>query len=61
MSLLVNLFVIIIVQFFFAHKIYYLFRRKVRWMVTAKIPLLMLAHFGFGMGLHCPSTKSDLF
>ncbi|KAI6122071.1 hypothetical protein F5141DRAFT_1094626 [Pisolithus sp. B1] len=51
MSLLVNLFVIIIVQVFFAHKIYHLCRREVRWMVTVPIILLVLAHFGFGMGI----------
>lgn len=50
-SFLANLFVIIIVQSFFAHKIHYLCRREVRWMVTAPIILLALAHFGFGMGI----------
>ncbi|KAI6003059.1 hypothetical protein EDD15DRAFT_2467633 [Pisolithus albus] len=46
-----QLFVVIIVRLFFAHKIYYLSRREVRWRVTAPIILLALAHFGFGMGV----------
>ncbi|KIO04004.1 hypothetical protein M404DRAFT_598330 [Pisolithus tinctorius Marx 270] len=36
-SLLANFFVITIVLLFFAHKIHYLFRRQVRWLVTALI------------------------
>ncbi|KAI6021723.1 hypothetical protein BKA83DRAFT_674025, partial [Pisolithus microcarpus] len=39
-------FVITIVQLFFAHKIYHLSRRKLRWLVTAPIILLVLAQFG---------------
>ncbi|KAI6107463.1 hypothetical protein EDD16DRAFT_105999 [Pisolithus croceorrhizus] len=49
LSLTANLFVITMVQLFFAHKIYHLCRRKVRWMVTAPIVLLVLAHLGFGV------------
>ncbi|KAI6131394.1 hypothetical protein EDD16DRAFT_854072 [Pisolithus croceorrhizus] len=48
-SLLVNLLVITVVQFFFAHKIFHLCRRKLRWLVTVPIILLVLAHFGFAM------------
>ncbi|KAI6104626.1 hypothetical protein EV401DRAFT_662968 [Pisolithus croceorrhizus] len=48
-SLLVNLFVAIAVQCFFAHKIYYLCRPRVKWLITAPIILILLAHFGFGM------------
>ncbi|KAI6122077.1 hypothetical protein F5141DRAFT_558353 [Pisolithus sp. B1] len=36
-SALVNLLVIVVVQFFFAHKIYCLCRREVRWLVTVPI------------------------
>ncbi|KAI6006488.1 hypothetical protein F5J12DRAFT_94630 [Pisolithus orientalis] len=50
-SLLGNLSVITIVQLFFAHKIYYLCRRRVRWLVTAPIILLVIAHLGFGMAI----------
>ncbi|KAI6105011.1 hypothetical protein EDD16DRAFT_237324 [Pisolithus croceorrhizus] len=48
-SLLANLIVITVVQFFFAHKIFHLCRRKLRWLVTVPIILLVLAHFGFAM------------
>ncbi|KAI6139600.1 hypothetical protein EDD17DRAFT_1902851 [Pisolithus thermaeus] len=48
-SLLVNLLVVIAVQCFFTHKIYYLCRPRVKWLVTAPIILLLLAHFGFGI------------
>ncbi|KAI6158148.1 hypothetical protein BKA82DRAFT_283364 [Pisolithus tinctorius] len=48
-SLIANLLVITIAQLFFAHKIYYLCRRQVRWLVTAPIILLVIAHLGFGM------------
>ncbi|KAI6107462.1 hypothetical protein EDD16DRAFT_1898861 [Pisolithus croceorrhizus] len=47
-----QLFVVTMVQFFFAYKIYHLCRLKVRWMrwaVTAPIILLVLAHLGFGV------------
>ncbi|KAI6104408.1 hypothetical protein F5141DRAFT_1293292 [Pisolithus sp. B1] len=36
-SLLVNLFVVIAVQCFFAHKIYYLCRPRAKWLITAPI------------------------
>ncbi|KAI6134837.1 hypothetical protein EV401DRAFT_1882573 [Pisolithus croceorrhizus] len=48
-SLLANLIVITVVQFFFAHKIFHLCRRKLRWLVT--VPIVgtltgaVLAHF----------------
>lgn len=48
-SVIPNLLVILIVQFFFAHKIHRLCRREVRWWVTAPIILLVLAQYGFGM------------
>lgn len=48
-SALVNLLVIVVVQFFFAHKIYRLCRREIRWLVTVPIILLVLAQYGFGM------------
>ncbi|KAI6101527.1 hypothetical protein EV401DRAFT_2201664 [Pisolithus croceorrhizus] len=48
-SILVNSFVITIVQLFFAHKIYYLCHRKLRWLVTAPIILLVLVQSGFSM------------
>ncbi|KAI6122085.1 hypothetical protein F5141DRAFT_1201483 [Pisolithus sp. B1] len=44
-----QLLVIVTVQLFFAHKIYRLCRRGVRWLVTAPILLFILAHYGFGM------------
>ncbi|KAI6099239.1 hypothetical protein EDD16DRAFT_530861 [Pisolithus croceorrhizus] len=48
-SLLVNLFVVITVQCFFVHKIYYLCRPRVKWLVITPIILLLLTHFAFGM------------
>ncbi|KAI6165847.1 hypothetical protein EDD17DRAFT_1894101 [Pisolithus thermaeus] len=50
-SLLANLIVITVVQFFFAHKIFHLCRRKLRWLVTVPIvgTLTGAAHFGFAM------------
>ncbi|KAI6107467.1 hypothetical protein EDD16DRAFT_107762 [Pisolithus croceorrhizus] len=48
-SALVNLLVIVVVQFFFAHKIYRLCRREVRWLVTVPIILLVLVMYGSGM------------
>ncbi|KAI6006489.1 hypothetical protein F5J12DRAFT_94636 [Pisolithus orientalis] len=48
-SLLANLLLVTIAQLFFAHKIYYLCRYRVRWLVTAPIILLVIAHLGFGM------------
>ncbi|KAI6104612.1 hypothetical protein EV401DRAFT_660585 [Pisolithus croceorrhizus] len=44
-----QLLVVVMVQLFFAHKIYRLCRRGVRWLVTAPILLFILAHYGFGM------------
>ncbi|KAI6104237.1 hypothetical protein F5141DRAFT_1204124 [Pisolithus sp. B1] len=41
--------VIAAAQCFFAHKIYYLCRPQVRWLVTAPIILLTLILFGFGI------------
>ncbi|KIO09702.1 hypothetical protein M404DRAFT_281620 [Pisolithus tinctorius Marx 270] len=48
-SHLANLLLVTIAQLFFAHKIYYLCRHQVRWLVTAPIILLEIAHLGFGM------------
>ncbi|KAI6006511.1 hypothetical protein F5J12DRAFT_97305 [Pisolithus orientalis] len=45
-SLLVNLLVVIVVQSFFAHRIYYLCRPQMKWFVTAPIILLILVHLG---------------
>ncbi|KAI6158498.1 hypothetical protein EDD17DRAFT_1621523, partial [Pisolithus thermaeus] len=68
-----QLLVVVMVQLFFAHKIYRLCRRGVRWLVTAPILLFILAHYGklfieftrvfndvltgFGMGL-CSSSNT---
>ncbi|KAI6107860.1 hypothetical protein EV401DRAFT_427518 [Pisolithus croceorrhizus] len=48
-SVLANSIVSVLVQCFFARKIYYLCRRKLRWLVTAPIILLVLARIGFGI------------
>ncbi|KAI6158168.1 hypothetical protein BKA82DRAFT_4067897 [Pisolithus tinctorius] len=48
-SFLANLLVIMIVQCFFAHKIYTLCRTRMKWLVVIPILVLVLAHFGFGM------------
>ncbi|KIK24408.1 hypothetical protein PISMIDRAFT_678274 [Pisolithus microcarpus 441] len=48
-SLLVNLLVVIVVQCFFTHKIYHLCPLRAKWLVTAPIILLLVAHFGFGI------------
>ncbi|KIO09760.1 hypothetical protein M404DRAFT_289047 [Pisolithus tinctorius Marx 270] len=48
-SVLVNVLVIFVVQFFFTHKIYCLCRPQLKWLVTAPIIVLVLAHFGFGI------------
>ncbi|KIK28313.1 hypothetical protein PISMIDRAFT_674025, partial [Pisolithus microcarpus 441] len=58
-SLVVNSFVITIVQLFFAHKIYHLSRRKLRWLVTAPIILLVLAQFGFSMATAAVTLVND--
>ncbi|KAI6122080.1 hypothetical protein F5141DRAFT_1201479 [Pisolithus sp. B1] len=50
-SAVVQLLIVIMVQLFFAHKIYRLCRPGVRWLVTAPIILFVLAHYGFGMDL----------
>ncbi|KAI6104610.1 hypothetical protein EV401DRAFT_2201051 [Pisolithus croceorrhizus] len=50
-SAVVQLLIVIMVQLFFAHKIYRLCRPGVRWLVTAPIILFVLAHYGFGMVL----------
>ncbi|KAI6006492.1 hypothetical protein F5J12DRAFT_95389 [Pisolithus orientalis] len=50
-SVLVNLLLITVVQSFFAHKIYYLCRLQVKWLVTAPIILSILVHFGFEMAM----------
>ncbi|KAI6158960.1 hypothetical protein EDD17DRAFT_1899015 [Pisolithus thermaeus] len=39
------------VQFFFAHKIYHLCRRQLRWLVIPLIILFILVAFGFGIGI----------
>ncbi|KAI6106594.1 hypothetical protein EV401DRAFT_2213553 [Pisolithus croceorrhizus] len=49
-SLIVNLLTILAVQFFFVHKIHYHCPHKVRWLVTAPILLLVVAHFASGIG-----------
>ncbi|KAI6118547.1 hypothetical protein EDD16DRAFT_988381 [Pisolithus croceorrhizus] len=49
-SVLVNSLVITIVQSFFAHKIYHICRRQLRWLVVSPIILLILVGFGFGTG-----------
>ncbi|KIO09712.1 hypothetical protein M404DRAFT_996550 [Pisolithus tinctorius Marx 270] len=48
-SLLVNVFVVCIVQCFFAYTIYCLCRPQVKWLVTAPIILLVVVHFGFAL------------
>ncbi|KAI6158505.1 hypothetical protein EDD17DRAFT_998526 [Pisolithus thermaeus] len=48
-SVIPNLLVILLVQFFFAHKIHHLCRREVRWLVTVPIILLALAQYGVGI------------
>ncbi|KAI6158488.1 hypothetical protein EDD17DRAFT_995927 [Pisolithus thermaeus] len=48
-SVLVNSFVSVIVQCFFARRIYHLCRRQLRWLVTAPIILVVLVCFGFGI------------
>ncbi|KAI6102464.1 hypothetical protein EDD16DRAFT_1731158 [Pisolithus croceorrhizus] len=45
-----NSLVITIVQFFFAHKIYHLCRRQLRWLVIPPIIVLILVGFGFDIG-----------
>ncbi|KAI5982513.1 hypothetical protein EDD15DRAFT_115410 [Pisolithus albus] len=50
-SVLVNSLVIITTQFFFAHKIYHLCRRRqLRWLLISPIVLFILAYFGFATG-----------
>ncbi|KAI6158943.1 hypothetical protein EDD17DRAFT_929789 [Pisolithus thermaeus] len=49
-SVLMNSLVITIVQFFFAHKIYHLCRRQLRWLVIPPIIVLILVGFGFDIG-----------
>ncbi|KAI6122083.1 hypothetical protein F5141DRAFT_559388 [Pisolithus sp. B1] len=59
-----QLLVVVMVQLFFAHKIYRLCRRGVRWLVTAPILLFILAHYGFGMVvtvLICYDNKMSAF
>ncbi|KAI6003044.1 hypothetical protein EDD15DRAFT_1454848 [Pisolithus albus] len=58
-SLVVNSIVITIVQLFFAHKIYHLSRRKLRWLVTAPIIVLVLAQFGFSMATAVVTLVND--
>ncbi|KAI6166223.1 hypothetical protein EDD17DRAFT_44296 [Pisolithus thermaeus] len=48
-SVLMNLLVILVVQFFFAHKIHYFCRRRLRWLLIPPIILFILAQIGFGM------------
>lgn len=48
-SVLVNVFVVSIVQCFFARQIYRLCRPGVKWLVTGPIILFVLAQFGFGV------------
>ncbi|KAI6143139.1 hypothetical protein EDD17DRAFT_1768894 [Pisolithus thermaeus] len=48
-SVIPNLLVILLVQFFFAHKIHHLCRREVRWFLTVPIILLALAQYGVGI------------
>ncbi|KAI6107176.1 hypothetical protein EDD16DRAFT_115586 [Pisolithus croceorrhizus] len=55
-SVIPNLLVILLVQFFFAHKIHHLCRREVRWFLTVPIILLALAQYGVGIGLVTPSA-----
>ncbi|KAI6018997.1 hypothetical protein BKA83DRAFT_1636348 [Pisolithus microcarpus] len=50
-SILVNSLVVITTQFFFAHKIYHLCRRRLlRWLAILPIVLLILVYFGFVTG-----------
>ncbi|KAI6134221.1 hypothetical protein EDD17DRAFT_1517582 [Pisolithus thermaeus] len=60
-SILVNSFVITIVQLFFAHKIYHMCRHKLRWLVTAPIILLVLFQSSFSMGLWFFPTAKHYF
>ncbi|KAI6158500.1 hypothetical protein EDD17DRAFT_997647 [Pisolithus thermaeus] len=63
-SAVVQLLIVIMVQLFFAHKIYRLCRPGVRWLVTAPIILFVLAHYGFGMVvtvLLCVNNKTNVF
>lgn len=46
-SILVNVFLISIVQCFFVRQVYHLCRPQVKWLVTAPIILLVIAHIGF--------------
>ncbi|KAI6112257.1 hypothetical protein EDD16DRAFT_1174104 [Pisolithus croceorrhizus] len=48
-TVLINMLVIFAVQCFFAHKIHYLYHRKVRWFVTVPIMVLVIAAVGFGL------------
>lgn len=50
-SLLVNTFIVTIVQFFFAHTIYCLCRHQLRWLVTAPLISLVLVHFGLAIAI----------
>ncbi|KAI6143136.1 hypothetical protein EDD17DRAFT_209326 [Pisolithus thermaeus] len=63
-SAVVQLLIVIMVQLFFAHKIYRLCRPVVRWLVTAPIIIFVLAHYGFGMVvtvLLCFNNKMNVF
>lgn len=59
-SVLVNVFVVSIVQCFFARQIYRLCRPGVKWLVTGPIILFVLAQFGFGVGLSFFSMTREL-
>ncbi|KAI5996875.1 hypothetical protein F5J12DRAFT_852712 [Pisolithus orientalis] len=50
-SLLVNVLVVVVVQLFFAHKIYCLCRPQLKWLLTTLVILLVLIRFVGGMGL----------
>ncbi|KAI6125957.1 hypothetical protein EV401DRAFT_2068021 [Pisolithus croceorrhizus] len=52
-TVLINMLVIFAVQCFFAHKIHYLYHRKVRWFVTVPIMVLVIAAVGFGLSPYC--------
>ncbi|KAI6143137.1 hypothetical protein EDD17DRAFT_1880427 [Pisolithus thermaeus] len=58
-SLIVNLLTILAVQFFFVHKIHYHCPHKVRWLVTAPILLLVVAHFASGIAVAIVVTFID--
>ncbi|KAI6107409.1 hypothetical protein EV401DRAFT_2003341 [Pisolithus croceorrhizus] len=58
-SIMVDTIVITMVQSFFAHKIYHLCRRKVRWWVTAPTILLLVAQVGFGMAITVTTFVND--